>query len=111
MPKKRRRKNRNFNLFKMKKVIFGFIATAMFTTVSFANSPTLENKVEVIKENQTVNPSIEKKEVETLCTWTCTAIMADGTVYTATAGGFLTSCSNAEKQCKAKLFDKIMGIE
>lgn len=95
----------------MKKVIFGFIATAMFSAVSLANTPTLENEIDLKKENQATTVVNENKEDETVCTVTCTAVMADGTVYTATAGNWFTSCSSAETKCKAKLFDQIMGIQ
>jgi hypothetical protein len=99
----------------MKRLIFGLIVTTMFSTASFANTPTLENVVELQSENQvevvkTIKQSTEESAVVTV---TCTAVAADGTVYTATSGNWFTSEARATRDCKAKLFDlmfKQVGI-
>lgn len=94
----------------MKKSIFGFVATVMFSVVSFANTPTMDNEIDVKNENNIEKKSQTVKE-ETVVTVTCTAIMADGTVYTATAGNWFSTTEGATARCKAKLFDQIMGIQ
>ena len=100
----------------MKKVIFGFIATAMFSTVSFANTPTLENEIDLKKENQATIIKIENKEKsesskaitnETLCVMTCSYDLGDGLVITASAGNFLMSCEKALSRCLDKLIASI----
>ncbi|MEM0541268.1 hypothetical protein WFZ85_01445 [Flavobacterium sp. j3] len=100
----------------MKKVIFGFIATAMFSTVSFANTPALENEINLKKENQIVTVENENKEEsesskaktnETLCVMTCSFDLGDGLVITASAGNFLMSCEKALSRCIDKLIKSI----
>lgn len=100
MPEKRGRKNQNFNLLKMKKVIFGFIATAMFSTLSFANTPTLENEIDLKNEN--------KKE-GAVCTVTCSRVIG-GVTYTTEAGNFLSTCEGAASRCEKKL-DKLSVLQ
>ncbi|WP_445452274.1 hypothetical protein [Flavobacterium sp. 25HG05S-40] len=85
----------------MRKAIFGFIATAMFSTVSFANTPTLENEIDVTKENS--------KKVETVCSVTCSRVIG-GVTYTTEAGNFLSTCEGAARRCEAKL-DKLSTLQ
>lgn len=91
----------------MKKVIFGFIATAMFSTASFANTPTLENEIDLKKESQVVSVTNENKE--TVCTVTCSRVIG-GVTYTAEAGNFLSTCEGASRRCEAKL-DKLNTLQ
>lgn len=86
----------------MKKVIFSFIATAMFSAVSFANTPTLENEIEIKKENQVVSDKTDNKEKETVCTRSCSRVIA-GVTYTTEAGNWFTSCETASERCEKKL--------
>jgi hypothetical protein len=86
----------------MKKVIFGFIATAMFSTVSFANTPTLENEIDLKKENKMVSKSSDEKKDETVCTVTCSRVIG-GVTYTAEAGNWFSTCSGAASRCEKKL--------
>lgn len=86
----------------MKKVIFGFIATAMFSTVSFANTPALENEINLKKENQTITVTNENKKEETVCSATCSQTVG-GVTYTTTAGNWFSSCERAERRCEEKL--------
>jgi len=102
MPKKRGRKNQNFILFKMKKLIFGFIAMASFTTASFANTSTLKNEIVLNKEIQKVTVTKESKEDEKVCTVSCSRVIG-GVTYTATAGNFLSTCEGASARCEKKL--------
>lgn len=118
-----------------------FLTLALLLTVSFAfagskishsndNKSHLESIVLKVKYNPLLNFKLlslnnnrlndEKHAVfvminsihpEPFCTVSCTAVMADGTVYTATAGNWFSTCSGAETRCKAKLFDQIMGIQ
>lgn len=122
----------------MKKI---FLTLALLLTVSFAfagskishstiNKNHLESFVLKIKYIQLLNYKSlssnnyslnDEKQIafikinsihpEPVCTVTCTAVMADGTVYTSTAGNWFSTCSGAETRCKAKLFDQIMGIQ
>lgn len=91
----------------MKKVIFGFIATAMFSTVSFANTPTLENEIDLKKENQTISVTNENKE--TVCSVTCSRVIG-GVTYTAEAGNWFSTCEGASNRCEAKL-DKLSVLQ
>jgi hypothetical protein len=86
----------------MKKVIFGFIATAMFSTVSFAITPALENQIILKKENQTIKIKNENKKEETECNATCSQTVG-GITYTTTAGNWFSSCERAERRCEEKL--------
>lgn len=85
----------------MKKVIFGFIATTMFSIVGFANTPTLEKTTELKKES--IMPLDKKgKEKGTICSTTCSQTVG-GVTYTTTAGNWFSSCERADRRCEEKL--------
>ena len=86
----------------MKKVIFGFLATAMFSTLSFANTPTLENEIDVKNENQIEANKKETKKNETVCSVTCSRTI-HGVTYTTEAGNWFSSCEGAAGRCEKKL--------
>ena len=86
----------------MKKVFFGIIVTAMFSTLSFANTPALENEIILKKENQTIIEKSKNKNEETLCTVPCSQTVG-GVTYTTTAGNWFSSCERAARKKKKKL--------
>ncbi|WP_445452273.1 hypothetical protein [Flavobacterium sp. 25HG05S-40] len=94
----------------MKKLIFGFIATTMFSLSSFANTPTTENKTDLQKENQTITIKNENNEDRDICTITCSKTVG-GVTYTTSAGGWLTSCNTAGNQCLRKLGELTANLE
>lgn len=93
----------------MKKVIFGFIATVMFSTVSFANTSTLEKEIDVKIDNQNVKVTENNKKEEAVCVETCSRVIG-GVTYTTSAGNFLSSCEGALRRCEAKL-DKLSTLK
>jgi hypothetical protein len=90
----------------MKKVIFGFVATAMFSTFSFANTPTLENEVVIKNENKVEAILVETdlEEDEIICTVTC-SVTIDGITHTVSAGNWFSSCERAARRCNEKLLE------
>jgi hypothetical protein len=86
----------------MKKVIFSVIATGMFSTISFANTPTLENEIDLKKENQATTITNDEKKENTVCVITCSTTV-NGVTYTTSAGNWFTSCNSAGNQCLRKL--------
>ena len=96
----------------MKKVIFSFFTTVIISFASFANTPTLENDIEIKNENQIEVNTLKVNEVvkndETVCTITCSDTY-NGITYTATAGNWFTSCRQAASRCLEKL--AFMGYE
>jgi hypothetical protein len=86
----------------MKKVIFGFIATVMFSTVSFANTSTLEKEIDVKIDNQNVKVTENNKKEEAVCSVSCSRVIG-GVTYTTEAGNFLSTCEGAAKRCEKKL--------
>ena len=86
----------------MKKVIFSFLATAMFSSFSFANTPTLENEIDVKNENQIEANKKETKEDEAVCSVSC-SITVNGVSFMAEAGNWFSSCERAGRVCVEKL--------
>ncbi|OOV29418.1 hypothetical protein BXU11_05885 [Flavobacterium sp. LM5] len=91
----------------MKKIIFGFFATAMLSATSFANTPTLENEFEVKSENQKECENQETEIDEAFCTITCSVDTGDGITISATAGNWFMSCEKATARCYGKLLEAL----
>jgi hypothetical protein len=94
----------------MKKIIFNFIVTALFSAVSYANTPTLENEIDIKSENQTLTIVNNQKEESTVCTITCSKTI-DGVTYTTSSVGWLTSCNKAGNDCLIKLGKLTTNLE
>lgn len=89
----------------MKKVIFTIIATAMISTIGFANNnePVKEVKTEKSTSKENANNNEELKTV------TCSATI-NGSTYTMEYSCFFC-WGGAENGCKAALLDSIDAIE
>lgn len=77
----------------------------MFSTVSFANTPTLENGIDLKNDNQATTIANENKKDDTVCTETCSRVIG-GVTYTTSAGNWFSTCEGALSRCEAKL-DKL----
>lgn len=77
----------------MKKMIYGIIATVVFSFSSFAINPAFK------RVNETKNTNQKKVKI---CTVTCSKTI-HGVTYTTTAGNWFSSCDGASERCKKKL--------
>lgn len=91
----------------MKKVIFSLIATAMISSVSFANTNEPVKEKKEVETSQ--NVSLNKQNTEEVKTVTCSATI-NGSTYTMEYSCFFC-WGGADNGCKAALLDSIDAIE
>ena len=94
----------------MKKVIFGFVATIMFSVNGFSNTPVIENEMKFENEKSCKNNNLTETKSglnESICSTTCSRTVA-GITFTTSAGNWFSSCERAERRCQEKL-DQFLG--
>lgn len=80
------------------------------TSASFANTPTLENEIEVKNENQIEKTLVcieEENEEDTVCSVSCSMTLEDGTTVSATGGNWFSSCERATRRCLEKMVAQV----